>query len=122
MDIGGGPQFLQFPIMIGEEMKETARSNQVCTFSLEKDLIGSEVQIFKEKIRDIIEKGQKRIQIDFKNLKQIDSSGIGALISLRGMLNKPDSRLTLVNVSKDVISILKTVRLDILFDIHEISR
>ncbi len=60
--------------------------------------------------------GQDRVVINLEQVGFIDSSGIGALLSYYKQLNK---RLSLMNPSPTVMSVLELLRLHRVFEIED---
>ena len=54
----------------------------------------------------------KVITVDFGSVELIDSAGIGLLISTQNALTKLHHSLRITNVSEDIYSMFKTMRLD----------
>jgi anti-anti-sigma factor len=53
----------------------------------------------------------KAVEIDFSQIRFVDSSGIGLLISLIASLREADIRATVVNLSNDVRMIFELLQL-----------
>jgi anti-anti-sigma factor len=60
---------------------------------------------------------KKIITVDLQNVEMIDSMGLGALIATHNSMQKYNKKLELINITKDLISLMKTMRLDQHFDI-----
>lgn len=61
--------------------------------------------------------GQLRVVVSLSRLEQIDSSGLGALISMHKTLAPPRGRLVLCDVPARILSILQLTRLDRVFTV-----
>ena len=60
---------------------QTKNSGDVCVLSPEgKIVIGDEVGALREKIKELLEGGNKNILINLANVSYIDSTGVGALV------------------------------------------
>lgn len=62
-------------------------------------------------IKKAVEEGYKEMYFDFKNLKFIDSSGLGRLITASKQL-----KVVLLNVSEDVMKIFKITNITAFFN------
>ena len=65
----------------------------------------------KETFNLMVKKDIKRYIIDFKNLKYIDSSGIGALIRINFLINQPGMSLKMINLNGQVKEMIKLTKL-----------
>ena len=84
------------------------------------DIVATKVAELRDEIDGLIEEF-KHVELDFKSINIIDSSGIGVLISTQNKLLKVGGSLKVVNVSKDINSMFKIMRLDKHFDIESIG-
>lgn len=73
----------------------------------------------KEAFNIMIKKDIKKYIIDFKGLKYIDSSGIGALIRINSLTSQPDMSLKMVNMQGQVKEMIKLTKLHEYFPIVE---
>jgi len=74
----------------------------------------------KDKILLFIEQGFKRINLDFSEVKMIDSSGIGKLLLSQKRLKEVDGKLSLVNIKSDYIKkIIRLIHLDEVIEVKE---
>lgn len=69
----------------------------------------------KNTVVDLANKGSQRIVLSLSQLQQIDSSGLGTLISLHKTLQPPQGRLVLCDIPAKILPILKLTRLDRVF-------
>jgi anti-anti-sigma factor len=79
------------------------------------NVVASIVNEFRGSLKEIVDQ-EKQIIIDLQNVEMIDSMGLGALIATHNSMQKYDQRLKLINVSKDLTTLIKTMRLDQHFD------
>ncbi len=77
---------------------------------LAKDLVVSNVEEFKTGIVPILE-GNSKIILDMKQVKFLDSSGCGALLSCLRQLNSSGGNLRLCRIHKAVRTLLEIVRM-----------
>lgn len=67
----------------------------------------------KEKVLSLIDQGFKKINLDFAQVKMLDSSGIGKLLLSQKKLAEVGGKLCLINVKSDYIKkIIKLIHLD----------
>jgi len=72
---------------------------------------------FKSKMSEFVKNGSVDIVINLSEVDYVDSSGLGALVSVLKEIGTR-GEIKLCEVSNGVISILKLTRLDKVFDIH----
>jgi anti-anti-sigma factor len=88
----------------------------VTTIKCHGRLISENVKEIRELVRPLIQAGRRRIVIDCSDLQSLDSSGLGALVSLKvSAINKGLVKLELVNLSPRVSELVKLTRLTDLF-------
>jgi anti-sigma B factor antagonist len=71
----------------------------------------------KEKVQAAMEAGDRKILIDFSDTGYIDSSGLGALVSLSKKLRESDGELRLAGLNDDLRTLFELTKLDTLFRI-----
>ncbi len=70
-------------------------------------------------VRALLNRGEKRILLNFTGVTYIDSSGIGELVGILTTVRRQDGELLLVNPTKAVRAALHTVQLDRFFEITD---
>lgn len=74
--------------------------------------------VFKEEVRCQTERFEGRVLIDMKRVEFLDSSGLGALVSIMKIL-KGDRPLELANCGPIVQKVLTLTRMDRVFVLHD---
>jgi anti-sigma B factor antagonist len=87
---------------------------RICSESLS----ANNVKDFKSQISNILIP-EARLILDMGNLKFIDSSGIGALVSCANKLNLMNGSLRLCNVTRQVRNLFELVRVDKFFQVFD---
>jgi anti-sigma B factor antagonist len=72
----------------------------------------------KEEITNILEENNYKFVLDLENIRFIDSTGIGVLISALKTTRENNGFFMLQNVNKDVMGLLTLMKLDKVFDFH----
>ena len=72
----------------------------------------------KESIFEIVERGNNKMVMNLENVEYIDSSGLGALVTLLKKLRSGNGKLLLVNPKSSVKQILGLTNLDKVFIIE----
>lgn len=83
----------------------------------EKSLEGANSKIFKSKIIDLIDQGNKVIVLNISKIEFMDSSGLGCLISILKLLATIQGKIVLCGAQEAVIRIFNLTRLNIVFEI-----
>ncbi len=80
---------------------------------------GPETQALHEKVKSLIADGTKKIVIDIKGVKWINSSGLGILMACFGTVSNAGGNLKLASVTDKVRSVLMITKLIEFFDTYE---
>jgi anti-sigma B factor antagonist len=81
------------------------------------DLTSSTAPVLRPEVQTLLADGAKELVFDLGATRMVDSQGIGLLIATHNSLSSAGGRLEVVNVSADVLSLLKAMRLDRHFSI-----
>lgn len=73
----------------------------------------------KEEIRKLCEQGPNRIHLNLKKIEFINSSGLGALVSVMKQVRLKKGRLTLSDLAPYVREIFDITQLSNVFEIHD---
>ena len=82
-----------------------------------RDIVSSMADDFRNELRAVIESGVTALTLDLDGVEMMDSIGMGLLIATHNALLKRDGSLRVVNASREVAGLLKTMRLDQYFSI-----
>lgn len=94
------------------------RTDDVLLVAVEGQLVVANRQEFKQAILDAMEAGARLVVVDFSGSPYIDSSGLGALVSLSRRLRDAGGDLRLVGLNDDLRSLFELTRLDQLFPLY----
>jgi len=72
-----------------------------------------------ETIRELTKKGQKKILLNLAEVTYVDSSGVGQLVGALTTARNQGGDIKLLKPSSNVLDVLKTTKLDTVFDIQE---
>ena len=81
-----------------------------------KIVLGEGDMQIKERIRDLLSDGQRKILLNLGDVSYIDSAGLGALISSYATVKREGGQLKLVNLTKRVQDLLAITKLITVFD------
>jgi anti-anti-sigma factor len=80
-----------------------------------KFLAGSDGPYLRQKVKDLIDAGTRKLIIDFSDVPYIDSTGLGFLAGARVTAQNAGTRMVLANVNVHVQKILDDVKLSQFF-------
>lgn len=92
---------------------------QVFSFPVEIDLEGDASAAFKDVVRRLVDTGARHVVMDLERVGFVDSSGLGALISLLKAVRGAGGDLKLASLSGPVRTVLEVTRLVRVFETHE---
>lgn len=75
-------------------------------------------QEFKQTVTDEVERGARRILIDFSETGYVDSSGLGALVSINKRVREAGGEMRLASLNEDMRTLFELTRLDTLFKLY----
>ena len=98
-------------------MRITARfADDIVIVSLSgKFLAGSDGPYLRQKVKDFIDAGTRKLIIDFSDVPYIDSTGLGFLAGARVTAQNAGTRMVLANLNMHVQKILDDVKLSQFF-------
>lgn len=91
----------------------------VYVVQVEGQLIVGNRQELKELVREALEAGERKFVIDFTETGYIDSSGLGALVSISKKVREAGGDLRLAGLNEDLRSLFELTKLDTLFAIAD---
>ena len=84
-----------------------------------KIIFGEDSSNLHKALRLLVEKGEKKILLNFTNVSYIDSSGLGELVGGYVATGRIEGKIKLLNLSKNVIELIECTRLSTIFDIYD---
>ncbi len=91
------------------------RDNDTLIVEVDGQLVVSNRQEFKQAVLDEVEQGARLVVVDFTASPYIDSSGLGALVSLGKRVRELGGDLRLAALNEDLRTLFELTRLDALF-------
>jgi len=95
----------------------TQVANNVTQVTIDGQLIVANRHELKQVVQDGLDQGARRFVIDFTPTAYIDSSGLGALVSLSKRVRQAGGDLRLAGLNEDLRSLFELTKLDTLFAI-----
>lgn len=96
------------------------RDGDLLELAVDGQLVVANRQEFKQLVLDEVEQGARRVLIDFTNTGYIDSSGLGALVSLGKRIREQGGELRLSGLNEDLRTLFELTRLDTLFRLYDV--
>jgi anti-sigma B factor antagonist len=81
-----------------------------------KIILGEGDVAVKERIKDLLADGQRKILLNLANVTYIDSAGLGALIGSYATVKRENGHMKLVNLTKRVQDLLAITKLITVFE------
>ena len=94
------------------------RTDEQLLVLMDGQLIVSNRQEFKQAVLDEVEQGARLVVVDFSGSAYIDSSGLGALVSLGKRIREAGGELRLAALNDDLRTLFELTRLDALFPLY----
>jgi anti-sigma B factor antagonist len=82
-------------------------------------VLGEETSTLRKTVRDLIDKGKKKIVLNLADVHYIDSSGVGELVASYTAVRNAGGELKLLNLTKKVHDLLQVTKLYTIFDIKD---
>jgi anti-sigma B factor antagonist len=98
---------------------QTKDTSGVAVVQVEGQLIVGNRQELKDMVQAALDRGDRRLLIDFSRTGYIDSSGLGALVSISKKIREAGGELRLSGLNEDLRSLFELTKLDTLFAIAE---
>lgn len=94
-------------------------ANDITVVRVEGQLIVANRHELKQIVQDALDQGARRFVFDFTPTAYIDSSGLGALVSMSKRVRQAGGDLRLAGLNEDLRSLFELTKLDTLFAIFE---
>lgn len=72
----------------------------------------------RDTVADLLDAGKLKLVLNMENLKYMDSSGVGELVSSFTTVSNRDGQLKLSNLSSKILDLLQITQLLQVFDVH----
>ncbi len=99
---------------------DTKNIGDVCVLSPHgKIVIGDEVSALREKVKELLDGGNRNLLINLADVSYIDSTGVGALVGCYTTIRNQGGQMKLSNLSQRIRDILLVTKLLTVFDIYD---
>ncbi|HXE58588.1 MAG TPA: STAS domain-containing protein [Gemmatimonadales bacterium] len=93
--------------------------NGVLVIHVDGQLIVGNRHELKAVVQEALDRGERKILVDFSHTGYIDSSGLGALVSISKKVREQGGELRLAGLNEDLRSLFELTKLDTLFAIAD---
>ncbi|MGI9038961.1 MAG: STAS domain-containing protein [Gemmatimonadota bacterium] len=94
-----------------------SHTDGVTLVEVDGELIVGNREEFKQRVMEHVGHGDQKFVMDFARSSYIDSSGLGALVSLSRKIREAGGRLRLAGLNEDLLTLFELTKLDTLFEI-----
>lgn len=81
--------------------------------------LGDSADVLKDKVRSLLQQGQKQILINLAGVGYVDSAGLGELVSAHTTAARQGAALKLSNVTRRLQDLLVITKLSTVFDLYD---
>ena len=89
----------------------TREDNKVVVRPSGDSIVAATVPELRTKMRGLVEEGIRELVMDLADVRMVDSTGIGLLISAYNSLRKLGGRLAVIHVSPDLLELFRSMRM-----------
>jgi len=82
-------------------------------------ILGEDTEQFRNRLRELIQSGAKKILLNMGNVNYIDSSGVGELVRAYASTGSQSGQLKLLGLTKKIHDLLMVTKLLTVFEAHE---
>lgn len=102
------------------ELLKESKSQYIASFAPSYNKLNiTNASAVKDQLIEQFNEGCKCLILDFNGLLFIDSTGFGALVSAYNHANNMYAKITLCNIPKDTMELVKITKLDQIFEIYD---
>jgi anti-sigma B factor antagonist len=94
-------------------------SGGIVLVEVDGELIVGNREELKQSVLERVGAGERKFVVDFQQSSYIDSSGLGALVSLSRKIRESGGELRLAGLNEDLRTLFELTKLDTLFQISE---
>ena len=92
--------------------------NNVAVADIAGDIKGADSTRFMKSLEELIKSRPQKIGLNFGQVTFVDSSGLGALVSVKNMADKAGLGLSIFNISEDIKDLFHMTQLNMMIKIH----
>lgn len=93
-------------------MSHVVQDNGKVIITPDTDIVASQVPTLRATLWKEIEHGTTHMVVDLQHVEMVDSCGLGIFISAQNSLQAQGGKLTVMNVSEDLMRLFRLMRLE----------
>ena len=75
------------------------------------DVVAAHVPELRSALRQVIGQGVREMTLDFSQVRMVDSTGLGLLISAHNSVHKAGGSLSVIHASQDILDLFQSMRI-----------
>jgi len=79
--------------------------------------LGEGTEVVRNLVRELLNQGYRKILLNLRDVRHIDSAGVGELMSCHTSVNNQGGQLKLMNLGKNVRNLLQITKLYTIFEV-----
>lgn len=95
----------------GAAMFSVQKEGQQAVLRPAVNIVASEIDVLRTEFKQLLAEGVMELIIDLSDVQMIDSMGLGVLISAHNSLKKAGGTLSVINASKELYNLFRSMRL-----------
>lgn len=96
----------------------TSQHDDVTVIRIDGQLTVGNRQELKTAVQDALDRGGRKLLLDCTSTGYIDSSGLGALVTIARRVREAGADMRIAGLNEDLRSLFELTKLDTLFEIH----
>jgi anti-anti-sigma factor len=99
-------------------MPDIKKDGQGAVVTPTRDITAGALDELRQSLKGLLAEGTRDLVLDLKRVAMIDSQGLGLIIATFNSLNKSAGKLKVRNLSRDLLGLFQTMRLDQHFQVE----
>lgn len=100
------------------QIRQRRQVGDVHVWTLDGGIDGTTNDLFVNEMQAVLDRGEKKIVLDLKDLSYISSMGLGTLLRVHKRFKAAGTRLKFANLHTTVGTLLRLTHLDSIFDLY----
>jgi anti-anti-sigma factor len=93
-------------------MQDLAKEGQGAVVTPARDITAGALDELRQSLKGLLAEGTRVVVLDLIRVEMIDSQGLGLIIATHNSLDKAAGKLKVRNLSRDLLGLFQTMRLD----------
>jgi anti-sigma B factor antagonist len=97
----------------------TRRDDDIAVVDVGRQLVVSNRSELKQAVLGELDRGARRVRLDFRETVYVDSPGFGVLVSLSRHVRERGGELRIANLNEDLATLFRLTKLDLLMPLDD---